>query len=163
MMSPPAPQDFEEILAVLAHHPFFAGLSVPEREELASCAVRREFPAGQPIIHEGEPARGFYALVHGKVAIQLNVPVRGRVTLQTIADGEVLGWSWMTPGAQWSFDARTQQPTVALEFDGPAVLKLCEAEPRLGYRLMTRLSHVMAERLHATRVQLLDIYGVPRP
>jgi len=42
------------------------------------------------------------------------------------------------------------------------VLKLCEAEPRLGYRLMVRLVRVMTQRLHATRVQLLDIYGAPR-
>lgn len=154
--------DSEALRAGLAQHPFFADLSAPELTQLAACAVRREFPAGQPLIHEGEAARCFYALLRGKVAIQLNVPARGQVTLQTLGAGEVLGWSWLTPEARWSFDARTLQPTEALELSGPAVLKLCEADPLLGYRLMTRLSRVMAERLHATRLQLLDIYGTPR-
>ena len=161
MTSPPR-SDRAALSAALAQHPFFAELSATELEQLAACAVRRELPAGQPLIHEGEPASCFYALLRGKVAIQLNVPARGQVTLQTLAAGEVLGWSWMMPAARWSFDARTLQPTEALELDGPAVLKLCEADPLLGYRLMTRLSRVMAERLHATRLQLLDIYGAPR-
>lgn len=161
-MNPAPPDDRAEVRAALEHHPFFAELSPDERGQLAGCAVRREFPAGHPLTKEGEPAHCFYALLRGKVAIQLAVPVRGQVTLQTLADGEVLGWSWLAPPATWTFDARTLQPTVALEFDGPSVLKLCEAEPRLGYRLMARLVRVMTQRLHATRVQLLDIYGSPR-
>lgn len=162
-MNPPVPDDRDEVRAELAHHPFFAEFSPHELDQLAGCAVRREFPAGYPLTDAGKPAHCFYALIRGKVAIQLHVPGRGQVTLQTLADGEVLGWSWLTPPAQWTFDARTQQPTVVLELDGPAVLKRCEAEPRLGYRLMTRLVRMMTERLHAARLQLLDIYGAPRP
>lgn len=161
-MNPANPEDRIAVCAELSRHPFFAGLSERELAELANCAVRHEFPAGHPVTHEGEPANYFYAIIRGKVAIQLHVPVRGQVTLQTLSDGEVLGWSWLLPPAQWAFDARTLQPTVTLEFDGSAVLRLCEAEPILGYRMMTRLAAVMTQRLHAARLQLLDLYGAPR-
>lgn len=159
------PSDFvssQDPTADLARHPFFAGLLENELAELAACAVRREFPAGAPLTHEGDEARTFYALLHGKVAVQLHTPGRGPVTLQTLSAGEVLGWSWMLPPARWAFDAHAVQKTVALELDGPAVLLLCEAEPRLGFRLMQRMARVMAERLQAARLQLLDMYGPPR-
>jgi CRP-like cAMP-binding protein len=149
--------------ADLARHPFFAGLADSELAELAGCAVRREFPAGSPMTQEGDEARTFFALLHGKVAVQLHVPGRGLVTLQTLPAGEVLGWSWMLPPAKWTFDAHALQKTMVLEFDGAAVLRLCEAEPRLGFRLMTRMAKVMAGRLQAARLQLLDMYGTPRP
>ena len=161
-MNPANPEDRAEVYAELSRHPFFAGLAERELAELAICAARREFPAGHSLTHEGDPAHCFYAIIRGKVAIALHVPARGQVTLQTLADGEVLGWSWLVPPAQWTFDSRTLQPTAVLEFDGPAVLRLCDAEPALGYRMMTRLSRVMTERLRATRLQLLDIYGAPR-
>ena len=161
-MNPPQSDGRDAVRAELAQHPFFAGFSAPELGQLAGCAVRREFPAGHPLTHEGEPAHCFYALVSGKVAIQLHVPARGQVTLQTLNGGEVLGWSWLAAPAQWTFDSRTLQPTVALELDGRAVLQLCEADARLGYRLMTRLAAVMTQRLHATRLQLLDMYGASR-
>jgi CRP/FNR family cyclic AMP-dependent transcriptional regulator len=32
-------------------------------------------------------------------------------------------------------------------------------DPRLGYELLKRVAAIMAERLHATRLQMLDVYG----
>ena len=37
----------------------------------------------------------------------------------------------------------------------------CDTDPALGYALMQRVSQVMYERLQASRVQLLDMYGAP--
>ena len=38
----------------------------------------------------------------------------------------------------------------------------CEDDPRLGYELVQRVAQVMSRRLQATRVRLLDLYGLPR-
>jgi hypothetical protein len=37
--------------------------------------------------------------------------------------------------------------------------KKCEEDHDLGYELMKRFSAVMIQRLQATRLQLLDLYG----
>jgi len=35
----------------------------------------------------------------------------------------------------------------------------CDTDPALGYEFMQRFAAVMVERLQATRLQLLDVYG----
>ena len=37
----------------------------------------------------------------------------------------------------------------------------CEADHDLGYELMQRFVPVLVERLHGTRMQMLDVYGPP--
>ena len=47
----------------------------------------------------------------------------------------------------------------ASRFDGACLRDKCEADHDLGYELMKRFAPVMLERLQATRLQLLDVYG----
>jgi len=46
-------------------------------------------------------------------------------------------------------------PVEAFEFDARAVRARCESDPVLGYELTTRLAHVVARRLQATRIRLI--------
>lgn len=55
--------------------------------------------------------------------------------------------------------ARTIQPTRALALDAVPLRALCDADSQLGYVLTRRILEVVADRLKATRLQLLDIYG----
>ncbi len=150
-----------ELLAALQRHPFFAGLSAEELDCVAGCAQRRDFRAGQPIIQEGGEAHHCYALLGGKVAVQTFVPGRGAVSLQTLHGGELLGWSWLSAPHRWTFDARALEETAVAQLDAAPLLRLCEERPHLGYVLMKNLAHAMAERLRATRLQVLDVYGAP--
>jgi CRP/FNR family transcriptional regulator, cyclic AMP receptor protein len=43
----------------------------------------------------------------------------------------------------------------AVQFDAPAVRDLCAADPALGYELVWRVFHVLAERLTDTRAKLI--------
>jgi hypothetical protein len=49
--------------------------------------------------------------------------------------------------------------TRALALDGKCLRSKFAANPRLGYELLQRVAQVFAERLLATRLQLLDVYG----
>ena len=35
----------------------------------------------------------------------------------------------------------------------------CDQDPKLGYELMKRFSAIMHERMHAARLQIMDVYG----
>jgi hypothetical protein len=87
------------------------------------------------------------------------VPHRGVTTVQTVGEGEILGWSWLFPPHRWHFDARTQQSTHAFKFDGRCLRNKCEEDHDLGYELFRRFMFIVGERLEATRMQLLDMYG----
>ncbi len=71
--------------------------------------------------------------------------------MQTLKDGDVLGWTWLVPPYRWQFSARATQPTSALVLNGVAIRTRCEEDHDFGYELMKRFSSVMLERLHAFR------------
>ena len=101
----------ENLERYLSEHPFFQGLDKPYLELLVGCASNVRFNADQRIIHQGEEANQFYLLRHGKVTVGNTVPGRGFLPLQTLGEGEVLGWSWLMPPYQWRFDARAVELT----------------------------------------------------
>lgn len=152
----------QSLAPLITEHPFFRGLDRAHIELVTGCAKNVRFAANEVIFAEGQDASWFYVLRSGRVALNIAVPGRGSVTIQTIEAGDVLGWSWLFPPYKWSFDARTLEPTRALALDATCLRNKCEADPRLGYELMKRCAGVMMERLQATRLQLLDIYGQSR-
>ena len=144
---------------LLAEHPFFQGLSANFLALLAGCATNVRFDAGEYLFHEGEEANRFYLIRDGGVLVQVFVPGRGAVTLQTLRGGDVLGWSWLIAPYRWRFDARAMEPTRALALDGVCLRGKCDENHHLGYEMLKRFAAIVAERLEATRLQLLDVYG----
>jgi CRP/FNR family transcriptional regulator, cyclic AMP receptor protein len=145
----------------LLEHPFVAGL--PHAAELAGRARHTDFAPGSRLFDEGDEADRFWLIQTGKVALDLHAPGRDWVVIETLGDGEVLGWSWLFPPYRWHFGARAVAFTQAVEFDGRAVRAVCDADPVLGYALSRRFLGVMLDRLQATRIRLLDLYAVDGP
>ena len=145
----------------LPDHPFFHGLDVATTELLAGCAVNVHVRTGEFVFREGEPADHFYVLRRGRVAIEVRTPARG-VVLDTVDDGDVVGWSWMVPPYRWAFDARATTDTSAVAFDAVCLRGKCDADPRVGYELTQRFVKVMNQRLQSARIRLLDLYGAGR-
>jgi CRP-like cAMP-binding protein len=144
---------------ILREQPFFYGLEDRHIELITGCARNVHFEAGQVIFREGDPADHFYLIREGLVSVQFVIPHRGLTTVQTVSEGEILGWSWLFPPYRWHFDARTQRPTRALVFDGECLRNKCEQDHDLGYEIFRRFMYIMVDRLESTRLQLLDMYG----
>jgi CRP-like cAMP-binding protein len=93
------------------------------------------------------------------VALEIVAPQRGPIIVETLGEGDILGWSWLIPPYNWHFDARAVELTRAIALDGKCLRTKCEADHDLGYELLKRFTNIMEQRLEATRLQLLDIYG----
>ena len=146
---------------LLREHPFFQGLDAKYIELLVGCASNVRFNAGDLICKASSDANHFFILRAGKVAVQFNVPEREPMVIQTLRDGDVLGWSWLFPPYKWNFDSRAVELTRALAMDATCLRKKCEEDHDLGFELMKRFSAIMVDRLKATRLQLVDLYGSP--
>jgi len=147
---------------VLAAHAFFKGLGRADLELIAGCGSNARYGAGEYLFREGDPADHFYLIRHGRVALEISSPGRGPIIITTLGEDDVVGWSWLVPPYQTSCDGRAIDLLRVTAFDGACIRKKCETDPRLGYELLKRFAQVIGERLRATRLQLLDVYGPRR-
>jgi CRP-like cAMP-binding protein len=144
--------------SVIREHPFFKDMKESHLQFITGCAKNARFEERQFIFREGDPADSFYFIREGLVSVELIVPQKGATTVLTVGEGEVLGWSWLAPPYRWHFDARALCPTRALVFDAKCLRTKCEEDHDLGYEILKRFTSIVAERLDATRLQLMDIY-----
>jgi CRP-like cAMP-binding protein len=149
----------EGLERIVREHPFFAGMKEEFLELISSCAKNVRFEAGEYVFREGQPADQFYLLRSGRVAIQLSAPERV-LTVQTVGEDEIVGASWLVPPYRWGFDAKALELTRAIAMDAACLRGKSEGDHDLGYELMKRFMPVLIQRLHATRLQILDVYGV---
>jgi CRP-like cAMP-binding protein len=149
----------KSIETLLQEHPFFAEMEAADIATLAGCARNEQFEAGQTVFREGGEANRFYLIRHGRVALLTHGGNRGWLTVETLHEGDVLGWSWLIPPYRWQFDARATSRTRVTAFDGTCLRATCEADNRLGFDLVKRFAGELTRRTAAARLQLLDIYG----
>lgn len=147
---------------VLGEHSFFADLPPATRSLIAGCGVNARHAAGEMIAREGDPADTFFAIRHGRVAVRLTPPAGPPLTLATLEDSEILGWSWLVPPYRWQYDATALTDTATIRFDGACLRQKCEADPALGYELMKRFASLFARRLSSARIQLMDLHAPAR-
>jgi CRP-like cAMP-binding protein len=144
---------------ILAEQPFFASFSNEQHKVLSGCARNHRFDAGSYLFHEGEAANEFFLIRHGRVALEIVAPGQVPIVFSTLGPGEIVGASWLAAPYRWMFDARAVELTRAIGIDAACLRGKCDADPRLGYEMMKQFLPVIIKRLHATRLQLLDVYG----
>jgi len=148
----------ENVVTLLQRHPFVEEFQPQHIEKLASMATRVRFERDQVIFREGDECSEFYLIVNGLIALEIAAPGH-TFRVQTLFAGDELGWSALLMGRGKHFQARTLERVEALALEGSELLAACNADTQFGYALMQRLLAVVAERLQATRLQLLDTHS----
>lgn len=152
-----------ERTSIIGAAPFLHRLPASQIDRLAALAHRVSLPAGARLFEEGGTANRFWLIEVGRVALDTLVPGEGRVTIEALGRGDVVGLSWLTPPCQFRYGATCLQPLQAFEFDAVRVRAECDADPVMGYALMGRFLAVAAHRLQMTRVRLMERRAVKAP
>jgi len=151
--------DVKGLEGIVREHPFFAGLAEGYCTLACGCAKNVRFEAGEYLFHEGGSADEFYLLRHGRVALEIAVPGRASLAFQTVGPGEIVGVSWLVPPYHWTYDAKALELTRAIAMDATCLRRKCDEDHEFGYEMMTRFVPILVQRLQATRLQILDVYG----
>jgi len=146
---------------IISAHRFFEDLDPSFSELVSSCAKNVRFSAGDYLFHEGNAASALYLIRHGRVSLEIKAPGRQPMQFMTVNEEEFVGISWLVPPYRWSYDAKALELVRAISLDATCLREKCEADNHLGYELMKRFVPALTERLHNTRMQLLDLYGKP--
>jgi CRP-like cAMP-binding protein len=150
----------EELRRILCENPWFERLSDKHMDLFVSISRLESWPGGTMIFREGGKDHDLYLILEGRVALDITVPTRGRVTILTLSRNEIFGWSAVLPVEMIrTSSARTILDTKAIVIDANALREACESDFELGYIVYRRLNNIIAGRLMATRLQLLDMYA----
>jgi CRP/FNR family transcriptional regulator, cyclic AMP receptor protein len=144
---------------LIAGTPVFEGLAPEHLALIAGCGQNVHAPAEEMLLREGDAADRFFLIRRGTVALEVSAPGREALMIETLHDGDPVGWSWLFAPYRWQLDARTVGPCELVVFDGACLRGKCEEDHELGYQLMRRFAASVISRLQATRLQLLDVYG----
>ena len=142
----------------LATTRLFRNLSPEQLKAIAELGEEVEFADGRALMLEGDGADAFFLIRDGFVALEMQAPA-GTITIETLHNGDPVGWSWLFEPYLTHFDARSRGTTRAIKFDAAVLRRRSAEDAQLGYELMRSFTSVIVERLHATRLQLLDVYG----
>lgn len=145
----------------LGTHQFLRGMPAAHLDHLAQGACLTTVPAGRRFFSAGQVARRFWLIRAGQVALDLQAPGGGRLVVESIGRGEMVGLSWFLPPFRWEFGAVALQPTEAFELDGAVVRDWCERDRDFGFEFTRRLIAVVIKRLQVTRVRMLELRGQP--
>jgi len=148
----------EPVLTLLQRHPFIEEFSPEHVDRLASMSTRTRFERDQVIFKEGDECHEFYLIIAGLIALEIDAPDHV-LRVQTLSAGDELGWSALLMSKGKYFQARALERVDALALDGGELLAACKKDPQFGYALMHRLLGVVAARLQATRLQVIDLHS----
>ncbi|WP_394437008.1 Crp/Fnr family transcriptional regulator [Streptomyces sp. SGAir0957] len=135
--------------------------ALPDTHRVQLMALAREvsFPAGVRLFEEGGHADRFWIIRTGSVLLDLHVPGRRAAVIESIGFGELVGWSWLFTPYVWQLGAETMSPVRAYEFDAEQVRDLCARDQEFGREIAVWVGTVLAHRLLAARIRLLDLYA----
>jgi CRP-like cAMP-binding protein len=145
---------------LLANQRLFGEFADADLELFAGCGRNQVFDPGTYLAHEGDAADSAFVVRSGRVALELHAP-GGPLMIETLGEGEVVGWSWIFPPYRWVYDVEALDTTHVVAIDGACLRGKCEADPAFGYRVMKHFAQIIVQRLQATRLRLLDLYGAP--
>ena len=130
-------------------------------ERLVEITLTTEHRAGDYVFKEGAYARYLYAIIDGKVGLELEKTSNSVVMIDTIGRGRTFGFSALvdTEQKKYTTHARAITDTRLLAWEGSALEMLFYEDYEMGFLFMKRIAKIAKTRLQIRNVQFLDIYS----
>jgi CRP-like cAMP-binding protein len=144
---------------------FFKGFSDAQFERLATVAKEEIFDAGAQMYKNGDAARALFMIEEGKSILTMDSSLGPhkpamQVTVDVITKGESMGWSAVVAPYLFTLAALCIDRIKAIALDAPALRKLMDEDPALGYMVMKATAKVISNRLTHTRIILVGERGM---
>jgi CRP-like cAMP-binding protein len=149
-------RDEIRILSLLRSNPLLADMENKHLKQLAAIARVVEFPENKVIYTKGSKGQALYLIEKGEIVIETRIPGQGQVIMNRLGPGHFFGWSALFPSERKMAWTRTTKPTRVVAFDAEQIRTAWQTDHNLEYAVIRRAGKDMAERIKATRQQLID-------
>jgi CRP-like cAMP-binding protein len=133
-----------DLSAALGQATLFARLTPDERAALETAATLRQGTAGERIIEQGQPLSSMFIVVQGEAEVRVD----GKL-VATLPEQSLVGEMEFLDKLPASADVIVSTHTQLIELDDAALLKVMDANPRLGYVLVSEIARMEGARLRA--------------
>jgi len=156
---------------LLRRYPFFAGFNPDQIDDLARVAEEIAVNAGHQFISEGERLANFYLVLEGTVGVIIKVPdkeikqsltrhitnnfISKDVTVSTVGEGEVFGWSALIPPNMSTANVKSLTSCRVLVFDYQELQPVINEDCCFGNLLTLKAAQVIRDRLRDRRIENL--------
>jgi CRP-like cAMP-binding protein len=143
-------KDEADVFDILKKVPIFQDLGRREFNKIESILHRRNWNADEGIINEGDPGAGMYIIVSGEVRITQVGEDGGQQQLATLTGGDFFGEQALLDESPRTASAYANETCRIIGLFRPDLLELIESNPRLGLKIVMRLSQMISVRLRHT-------------
>jgi len=129
-------------------------------ENLATITSINEYRAGDYIFNEGDDAKSLYAVIDGKVGLEIEKNSSTRILIDNITKGMMLGFSALVDTEEKSYttSAKALTDTKLFIWETEDLETLFSQDYEMGFLFMKRIAKIVKTRLQIRNIQFLDIY-----
>ena len=135
-------------------------LKDPMLKKLAEITMINAYQKGDYIFREGDQATHLYAIIDGKVGLEIEKNSSTRILLDTLPQGRMFGFSALvdTEEKKYTSSVKAMAETKVFFWKAADLEKLFDQDRELGLLFMKRIAKIIKTRLQIRNIQFLDIY-----
>jgi CRP-like cAMP-binding protein len=129
-------------------------------DKLSSITSIEEYRSGDYIFNEGEDAKNIYAVIEGKVRLEIDEKYTTRISINDINQGMIFGFSALvdTEKKNYTTYAKVLTDVKLYKWKAPDLETLFYQDFEMGFLFMKEIAKIIKTRLQIRNVQFLDIY-----
>jgi len=159
--------------------PIFLDIPQEHLSEIAQWGKVLEFDSNETIFQNGEDAFDLYGIVDGEVELSLMVKdkilktdiqyeesiqthietIEKDIIVDSIAPGEIFGWSALIEPGQYTTTARCSKSTRIVSLPADKLKAIFIKNPQAGYVFMGRLAMIISQRLKHRTDKLIESWS----
>ena len=147
----------ENLLGILGRLAVFDTLTWQELGTVENIVHRRRFITGEMIIPAFTPRSGLFAVVSGSVHVVRHLSDGGRMVLDTLGEGELLGEFALLDDSPRSTSIVAAEPSDLIGFFRSDLVDLMQTQPKMGFKILYRLAQIMSHRMQYVMGDLRNI------
>jgi CRP-like cAMP-binding protein len=142
---------------LLSQFGLFQGLPESLLKEIAAISNETSAKQGEFVFREGEKADKLHFLLSGSIALRVRLTSRPEsVTVSFVSSPfQSFGWSGVVPPYHYTSSAECDEDSKLLIIPSDPFMKLLEKNPEAGFKVMQRITVIIADRLRNSRQALL--------
>ncbi len=141
----------------IAQIELFKDLDKSEREAFAAAFIEMQFKAGELVFEENTPRVNLWIVVSGEVELFKMTPHHEETRLTVFSRFDFIGEGALMDEYPHNTSARAVKPAHLLALSRDQFRELCEQDPSVGMKLISRIARVISRRMRQADMRVVNV------